>query len=78
MRRLAKALAGPALIVASVLVVLHDFAFGGKVSNQHVDLLAYSMPLSCFMGRSLAAGHIPSWNPYAMGGFRSAADPQSG
>jgi len=62
----------------SVLVVLHDFAFGGKVSNQHVDLLAYTMPLSCFLGRSLASGHIPAWNPYAMGGFPSAADPQSG
>lgn len=78
MRGPAAALAGPALIVASVLVVLHDFAFGGKATNQHVDLLSYSMPLSCFMGRSLAAGHIPSWNPYALAGFRSAADPQSG
>jgi hypothetical protein len=62
----------------SVLVVLHDFAFGGKVSSQQVDLLAYTMPLSCFLGRSLAAGHIPTWNPYAMGGYPSAADPQSG
>jgi hypothetical protein len=77
-KRLAVALAGPTLIVISVLVVLHDFAFGGKISSQHVDLLAYSLPLQCFMGRSLAAGHIPAWNPYSMAGAPSAADPQSG
>lgn len=77
-RRPAEALAGPVLIAASVLVVLHDFAFGGKISSQHVDLLAYSLPLHCFMGSSLAAGHIPAWNPYTMAGAPAAADPQSG
>ena len=29
------------MIVAGVLIVLHDFAFGGKISSQHVDQLAY-------------------------------------
>lgn len=77
-RRPAEALAGPVLIAASVLVVLHDFAFGGKVSSQHVDLLAYSLPVHCFMGSSLAAGHIPAWNPYTMAGVPAAADPLSG
>ncbi len=77
-RRLAAAVGGPALIVASVLIVLHDFAFGGKISNQHVDLLAYQLPLWCFMGRSLSGGHIPAWNPYTMGGFPSVADSDSG
>jgi hypothetical protein len=77
-RRLGLALAGPALIVVSVLIVLRGFAFGGEISNQHVDVLAYQLPLWCFMGRSLSAGHIPAWNPYAMGGFPSAADGDSG
>src|SRR2546428_11760401 len=76
--RALSALAGPTLIVVGVLIVLRDFAFGGRISNQHVDLLAYQLPLWCFMGRSLSSGHIPAWNPYAMGGFPSAADADSG
>jgi hypothetical protein len=74
----ARALAGPALIVGSVLAALHDFAFGGLVSRRNLDLVAYFFPNHCFLGRSLAAGHIPAWNPYAMGGVPFAADPQSG
>lgn len=74
----ARALAGPALIVGSVLVALHDFAFGGLVSRRNLDLVAYFFPNHCFLGRSLAAGHVPAWNPYAMGGVPFAADPQSG
>jgi hypothetical protein len=70
--------AGPLLIVASVLLLLRDFAFGGMVSAQHVDPLAIWLPLHCFLGQSLAAGHIPAWNPYTMGGVPFAADPQSG
>lgn len=69
---------GPFLIVASVLFVLRDFAFAGMVSAQHVDPLAIWLPLHCFLGQSLAAGHVPAWNPYTMGGVPFAADPQSG
>ena len=72
------ALAGPVLIVACVLAVQHDFAFGGKVSSQQVDVLPMWLPTFCFLGKSLVAGHIPAWNPYAMGGVPFAADPQSG
>jgi hypothetical protein len=72
------ALAGPALIVAAVLIVLHDVAFRGMVSNQHPDLLAFWLPNHCFLGKSLAAGRIPAWNPYSLGGTPFAADPQSG
>jgi hypothetical protein len=78
LRRIAGALAGPALIVGSVLVVLRGFAFGGMVSAQHTDPLAVWLPFHCFLGTSLAAGHIPAWNPYTMGGVPFAADPQSG
>jgi hypothetical protein len=70
--------AGPLLIVASVLFMLRDFAFGGMVSAQHVDPLAIWLPLHCFLGQSIAAGHVPAWNPYTMGGVPFAADPQSG
>jgi hypothetical protein len=72
------ALAGPLLIVLSVLLLLRDFAFGGMVSAQHVDPLAIWLPLHCFLGQSIGAGHIPAWNPYTMGGVPFAADPQSG
>jgi hypothetical protein len=70
--------AGPLLIVSSVVVVLHAFVFGGKVSDQHPDILAFWMPTYCFLGKSLAAGHIPAWNPFALAGAPFAADPQSG
>jgi hypothetical protein len=70
--------AGPLLIVVATLVVLHDFAFLGKMSDQHVDPLAFWLPTHCFLGESLAAGNIPTWNPHVMGGVPFAADPQSG
>lgn len=70
--------AGPVLIVSSILLVLHDFAFRGMVTDQHLDLLSFWLPNHCFLGRSLAEGIIPSWNPYVMAGLPFAADPQSG
>lgn len=75
---LAVALAGPLAIVAGVLAVLHGFAFGNDISLQHPDILGYWYPTYCFLGRSLAAGHVPLWNPTVMGGVPFAADPQSG
>jgi len=74
----APAVAGPILIVAAVLVVLHSFAFGGRLTFQHVDVLSQWLPTYCFLGKSLAAGHVPAWNPFVMGGVPFAADPQSG
>ena len=76
--RAAAPFAGPALIVAAVLVVDHAFAFGGKLTNQHEDVLGLTLPTYCFLGKSLAAGHIPLWNPYSLAGLPFAADPQSG
>jgi hypothetical protein len=77
-RAVLQALAGPALIVGSVLIVLHLFAFSGLVSRQNPDVLPLWLPNYCLMGKSLAAGHIPAWNPSVMGGTPFAADPQSG
>jgi hypothetical protein len=77
-RRVGAVVAGPALIVAAVLVVQHRIAFGGMATNQHPDILAMWLPTHCFLGTSLAAGHIPAWNPHILGGTPFAADPQSG
>jgi hypothetical protein len=72
------ALAGPALIVASVLVVLHGFWLHPKLTNQQVDLLAFWMPRWCYLGDSLSAGHVPTWLTNQFGGVPYASDPQSG
>jgi hypothetical protein len=77
-RRAIAAVAGPALIVICVLVALRGFVFVNLLSNQHPDILSFWLPRSCLMGRSLAAGHVPLWNPFEMAGTPFAADPQSG
>jgi hypothetical protein len=66
------------VIVAAVLVVLRDVAFGGMVTDQHIDLLSFWLPAHCFLGEALAAGTVPVWNPHVMAGLPFAADPQSG
>jgi hypothetical protein len=76
--RWAARLAGPALIVSAVLVVMSPMAFGARIPAQHPDLLPFWLPTHCFLGRSLASGEIPAWNPHVMGGVPFAADPQSG
>lgn len=77
-RRFAAAVAGPLLIVASVLFALRGFAFLPRLTNQHPDILTFWLPRSCLMGRALANGHVPLWNPFEMAGTPFAADPQSG
>jgi len=77
-RRAAAVAGGPALIVASVLIAMRGFAFADLLSNQHPDILSFWLPRSCLLGRSLAAGHVPLWNPFEMAGTPFAADPQSG
>jgi hypothetical protein len=71
-------LAGPLFIVAAVLTLLHDFAFGGLITFTQADVAAYWLPTYCHLGSSLAAGHVPAWNPYSLAGAPFAADPQSG
>jgi hypothetical protein len=70
--------AGPVVIVASVLVVLNGFWLEPKLSNNQVDLLAFWMPRWCFLGEALASGHLPTWLPNQFGGVPFASDPQSG
>src|SRR6266540_4248924 len=77
-RSWARIVAGPVLIVTSVLVVLHAVAFSRSFSPQLNDVLAWWLPNFCFLGKSLAAGHIPAWNPHVMAGIPFAAEPQSG
>ena len=78
LRRVLTASAGPIVIVAGVLFALRGFAFQPLLTNHHPDILAFWLPRFAFLGRSLASGHVPLWNPYEMLGYRFAADPQSG
>ena len=78
MRRVLPALGGPILIVALVVFAMRGFVFRNALSDQHPDILAFWMPTYCFLGKSLAAGHIPAWNAFALAGAPFAADPQSG
>jgi hypothetical protein len=77
-RRLAAAAAGPALIVAGVAFALRGFVFADRLSDAHPDILSFWLPRFSFLGRSIAAGHVPLWNPFEMAGYRFAADPQGG
>jgi hypothetical protein len=77
-RRLLNAAAGPALIVVSVLIALRGIAFLPNLSDQHPDVLSFWLPRSCMLGRAIADGHVPLWNPFEMSGTWFAADPQSG
>ena len=78
LRRTAIAVAGPALIVVSVLVALRGIAFLPRLTDQHPDVLSFWLPRSCLLGRSIAQGHVPLWNPFEMIGTPFAADAQSG
>jgi hypothetical protein len=77
-RRLLAACAGPALIVACVLFALRGFVFQDRLTQAHPDILTFWLPRFAFLGRSIAAGHVPLWNPFEMAGYRFAADPQGG
>src|SRR5438067_143185 len=77
-RRRAIALAGPLAIVGAVLVVMHAVWLSGLLSYQHIDVLSMWLPTHCFLGKTLASGHVPAFDPHVMGGVPFAADPQSG
>ena len=77
-RRVALAVVGPAVIVAGVLFALRGFVFADRLSDAHPDILTFWLPRFSFLGRSIAAGHVPLWNPFEMAGYRFAADPQGG
>ncbi|HEY8116935.1 MAG TPA: hypothetical protein VIH70_11020 [Actinomycetota bacterium] len=77
-RRVLNAVAGPTLIVGLVLIALRGIAFLPNLSDQHPDVLSFWLPRSCMLGRAIADGHVPLWNPFEMSGTWFAADPQSG
>ena len=77
-RRIIAACAGPALIVIGVVVALEGFVFHDRLTQAHPDILTFWLPRFAYLGRSIADGHIPVWNPYEMAGYRFAADPQGG
>jgi hypothetical protein len=77
-RTVLSGLTGPALIIGSVLLALRGIAFLPHLTDQHPDILSFWLPRSCMLGRALAEGHVPLWNPYEMAGTWFAADPQSG
>ena len=72
------AVAGPAVIVGCVLFAVRGFVFEPRLTNAHPDILAMWLPHFCFLGHSLAGGHLPLLNPYQMAGLPDASDPQSG
>src|SRR5438093_10712508 len=77
-RRPVAAWAGPALILGFTLFAFRGFVFHDRLTNEHPDLLAFWLPRWTFLGRMIAAGHVPVWNPFEMAGYRFASDPQSG
>jgi len=77
-RRIAVAWGGPLLIAGLVVFALRGFLFADRLTDEHPDLLAFWLPRWSFLGRSVAEGVIPLWNPFEMAGYRFAADPQSG
>ncbi len=70
--------AGPLLIVACCVFATHGYLFTPRLTNQHPDILSMWLPHFCFLGNSLADGHIPLVNPYQMAVMPYASDPQSG
>ena len=78
LRRIAAAWSGPLVITGLVLFALRGFAFAHRLTNEHPDVLSFWLPRWAYLGRTVAALHLPAWNPYEMLGYRFAADPQSG
>jgi len=71
------AVAGPLLICAGVLTILHLVLAGTSFPGQY-DLRGYWLPTYCYLGKSIAAGTMPAWNPHTLAGTPFIADPQSG
>ncbi|MGH2808696.1 MAG: hypothetical protein ACRDKT_15635 [Actinomycetota bacterium] len=61
-----------------MILVLHDYLFGGRFSNVNPDVQSVFLLNHCFLGTALKNGAIPAWNPFTMAGTPFVADPQSG
>ncbi len=74
---------GPAADTAAVFTLLAlstvaswDLVVGGTMVGQ--DTAAFFYPIFSALGKRLAAGDIPGWNPHQFAGIPFAADPESG
>jgi Bacterial membrane protein YfhO len=70
--------AGPLVIAVCVLFATRGFLLTPRLTNIHPDILSMWLPHFCFLGNSVASGHIPLVNPYQMAVMPYASDPQSG
>jgi hypothetical protein len=77
LRRIVPAAAGPLLIAVAVVVARRGFLAGG-LTDQHPDVLSFWLPRFCYLGRQVASGHLPLWNPLLQAGTPYLAEPQSG
>jgi hypothetical protein len=64
------------VIVATTLLLRHDLLMRSGLPSS--DVLTLWTPIYGHLGASLAAGHIPEWDPYLLAGHPFASDPQSG
>jgi hypothetical protein len=78
LRRIVAVVAGPLVVLVAVVIALDDVALDGLVSGQNRDVYSFWLPTHCHLGRSIADGQIPGWNPFILGGTPLAGEPQSG
>jgi len=64
------------VVVATTLLLRHDVLTRSGLPSS--DVLTLWTPIYDYLGASLAAGHIPEWDPYLLAGHPFASDPQSG
>ena len=53
-------------MIGTAIVVLHAYVF--RALTFHADVLTLWLPTFCHLGRTIASGHVPAWDPYVMGG----------
>lgn len=67
---------GPAAVVGATAVAAWPLVVGGTMVGQ--DTAAFFYPVFRALGRRLANGDLPGWNPHQFAGVPFAADPESG
>lgn len=50
----------------------------GGWALQHLDIVAFFIPMYGFLGEQLRFGNIPGWNPHQLSGTPFVGDPESG
>ena len=77
---LAASSAADAMAIAALLlltaIAVWPLIIGGTMVGQ--DTAAFFYPIFIALGRRLAAGDLPGWNPHQFAGVPFAADPESG